>query len=107
MKVGDQVVARTTSTGKHAQYREKGKVYTVEGIMICRKCDALFVNIGQVSDNKELKCLCGCKQPNHKMKWTYQSEFIVVSQKSLEHAIYVEDYETAAVIRDVLNKKEN
>lgn len=105
-EIGDKVVALVSSTHPFTQTRIKGNVYTVEDILYCTKCGIQVINIGQKCKGNTglLECsICGDTSSNRNLGWTQSRYFAKVDDLSeaIEEAVAEEDYETAALLRDI------
>lgn len=115
-KEGQQVVALNSNPLEvGCQIRQKGKIYTVDKTVFCRKCGTQSISIGTgcygVSDTSLLGnnlCGCGGKEPFDGYHYTYSKYFAPLDdlQSSLEAAVEEEDYELAAVLRDIAYHEE-
>ena len=104
-EIGDKVVALVSSTHDFTQTRIKGNVYIVEDILYCAKCGVQTINIGQNCKGNSgfLQCDCGHTNPNRNLGWTQSKYFAKVDDlaDAIEAAVAEEDYETAAMLRDI------
>jgi len=80
-KVGDEVLATSTSSDKRSQQRKKGNTYIVKAVSYCGYCGIQLINIGQKieDDNEIVKCNCDWLQLNQGLKWTAASEFVSIN----------------------------
>lgn len=102
-KVGDKVVALIGQTHPNAQPRIKGKIYDVIDIMFCPRDGHQMINLGYGSEHAGVICTCGGRHPNNGLMWTNAEHFAKVDdiEEALEEAVANEDYELAAMLRDV------
>jgi hypothetical protein len=107
-KIGDKVVALTNSKTEMGQPRVKGKIYAVHAIQYCPACGEQKINLGisaPINTSSIIICTCNKKRPNEGLYWTSSKFFAKVDdlESALEEAVENEDYELAAMLRD-LNK---
>lgn len=104
-KIGDSVVALNNPTNSRSQPRVKGTVYKVVDIMYCFGCGMQVINIGERSQPSSgfVVCTCNVRIPNKDLCWTYSEYFAKVDDlaDAIEAAVAEEDYETAAMLRDI------
>lgn len=108
-KIGDKVIALTDSPDESCQQRVKGKLYVVCSILYCCKCGVQSINIGQKVGSMDgvSRCPCGHKQAHEGLYWTVSKHFAKVDdyQESLNEALFNEDYELAALLRNLRSKQ--
>lgn len=101
-KVGEDVIALESY-----QSIEKGKVYGVEAICYCPICGEQSVDVGTPLRLEVANKRCSHDQAillsEYRRDWYSSSRFASINNKSeaLEAAIKVEDYELAAILRDL------
>lgn len=107
-KIGDKVIALNDPEDENCQPRKKGNIYTVQDIKYCVKCGVQSVNvIGQCSfifDEDE--CVCGYVEKADNLWWTVSKHFAPINPTTLQQFIEQEEYELAAIIKDLLTEKE-
>jgi hypothetical protein len=107
-QLGDKVVALTGHRNEKGQPRVKGKIYAVHAIQYCPACGEQKINLGisaPINTSSIIICTCNKKRPNEGLYWTSSKFFAKVDdlESALEEAVENEDYELAAMLRD-LNK---
>lgn len=107
-KKGDKVIALSNPPELRTQPRQKGNVYFVEAILYCSDCGSQMINIGPKVDDgvTEVNCAsCNTEQNNRGLMWTISSQFRKADEEGIQAAIEEclenEDYEGAAILRDV------
>lgn len=113
-KIGDKVVALTNPLSEGSQPRVKGKTYNVQAVRYCSGCGVQVINLGyhlpipnnHIQYSEYSDCVCGKEALNEGLFWTLSKYFAKVDdlETAIEEAVQNEDYETAAVLRD-LNKE--
>lgn len=105
---GDSVIALNSATSPN-QPRTKGKTYTVTDIMFCSTTGEQLININNtksVGKSGYMQCGCGKKHHSGGIAFTYSKNFVLndpnAIQSKLEYALDEEDYETAIIIRDMI-----
>jgi protein-arginine kinase activator protein McsA len=104
LKIGDQVIALTNPQGDYAQKRVKGNIYTVKDVLYCHSCGSQKINIGMPKiKHNTVGCNCGAISDNKGLGWTSSNLFVKVDDihNAIDVACEVEDYETAAMLRDI------
>lgn len=110
-KVGDKVIALSSSTRISQQPRVIGEKYVVADVRFCRSCGKQTISLqdSPLSVHQRSQCGCGQNEKSTKM-WSYSSLFILDNPKelaiALEEAVKEENYELASILRDVLAEKE-
>tara|TARA_R110000868_G_scaffold5041_1_gene31081 strand:- start:3103 stop:3435 length:333 start_codon:yes stop_codon:yes gene_type:complete len=105
-KISDKVVALNSTPPEFAercQPRVKGNVYTVIDVMFCNTCGEQVVNVSNTATEREY-LLCSCrrdKMPTKGVHWTVSGNFAPIDEM-LNHAVEVEDYEYACILRDAI-----
>jgi len=105
-KIGDKVVAITTTENTYSQPRIKGEVYIIKDVHFCSNCGAQYVNFGYDVKVSFGKCTtCDASQPTRNLRWTPSNHYINICDIDLlmKSAISKEDYEFAAILRDINN----
>ena len=113
-EIGQIVVALTNPPDEFNQPRTKGCKYPILDVMYCSKCGIQDINIagelGKYAPNgklwsKYMTCSCGNTSLNHGKHWTNSENFALVDdiKEELEEAVANEDYELAALLRDINN----
>ena len=107
-QIGDKVVSLTNPTREGSQPRVKGKTYNVQAVQYCSGCGVQVINLGYHLPNNAIYysgCICGKEIFNEGLFWTLSKFFAKVDdlETAIEEAVENEDYETAAILRD-LNK---
>lgn len=109
--IGDKVVALTNPSSEHSQPRIKGKMYIVVNLMYCQKCGEQMISLGLKSKNSLVHCTCNHLQNNDGFHFTLSKHFAKVDEfdQEIEEAIKDEEYEIAALLRDlkIANEKRN
>ena len=102
--IGDEVVSLSNTTNSNSQLRIEGKKYIVMDAMYCPTCGAQCINIGGVAKYRQVKCGCGDVQDSRGKSWTNSTEFSKVNhiEKEMLDAVKIENYEEAAVLRDIM-----
>lgn len=104
-KVDQKVVALSNSKPNSPQPRVKGKVYTISSILFCSGCGKQFLNFGSVSDERAIygTCACGAKTDARGLVWTPSKHYAPIDDidSQIEKAVEEEDYELAALLRDI------
>lgn len=104
-EIGDKVVALNNPFTSNSQPRVKGKVYKVVDIMYCSGCGIQVINIGEActASSGFVSCLCNTRTHNKGLAWTSSEYFAKVDDvaDAIEAAVAEEDYETAAMLRDI------
>lgn len=104
-KIGDSVVALNNPMNSKSQPRVKGTVYKVVDIMYCSGCGVQVINIGESAQINSgfVSCPCNTRTPNKGLAWTQSKYFAKVDDlaDAIEAAVAEEDYETAALLRDI------
>lgn len=103
-KIGDEVVALNVSESPKAQVRVIGKKYIVQDVMYCPSCGEQCINIGGVARFNSVKCECGEIQDSRGKSWTNSICFSKSNmiEREMSDAAKIEDYEQAAILRDVI-----
>ena len=89
--------------------RAKGEAYKVFGVTNCVGCHAEMICIYNKTLNykAQMKCMnCDCTSMSSNNIWTMASNFKLKEldpYKELELAVKAEDFERAAVLRDIIN----
>lgn len=108
-KIGQKVIA--LSDGKNdesTQSRIKGEIYIIKDIVFCSKCGKRFLNFGETQDFADWgTCNCGGKTFAHGLKWTSHHHYAPLDdlESLLGVAVSEEDYEFAAIIRDMIGSE--
>ena len=104
-EIGDKVVALNNPENYFSQNRIKGHTYLVKDVLYCSKCGGQNINIGPKAKSNSglLGCFCGHKNSNRGLGWTSSRYFAKVDDlaDAIEAAVAEEDYETAAILRDI------
>lgn len=104
-EIGDSVVALNNPKDSRSQPRIKGKVYKIVDIMYCCGCGMQVINIGESAQISSgfVSCPCNTRTPNKGLAWTQSKYFAKVDDlaDAIEAAVAEEDYETAAMLRDI------
>ena len=105
--ISDKAIALSTAT-RPSQPRKKGRYYTVTGVFYCSTTGEQMINIDYCkSKSRTLKCGCG-KRHNTKdnLAYTYSNRFVKPEnlEALMKESIAEEDYETASLCRDLINK---
>jgi hypothetical protein len=102
-KIGDKVVALTNPKSEFGQPRIKGNTYVVNAIMYCSGCGEQEINIGSSNPKNTTKCTCGELMLSKGLKWTHSHLFTKINDldSAIEEAVENEDYEMAAILRDL------
>lgn len=107
-EIGEKVVALTDPPNSNCQKRKKGCIYTVTSMMFCTVRGHQFINI---DDQKTIAYLvsCNCGTDHEKpddRAYTYSKHFARLSdlEREEKEAVENEDYETAAILRDITKK---
>ena len=104
-EIGDSVIALNNPMDYGSQFRVKGKVYKVVDIMYCSGCGIQVINIGESAkiNSGFVSCTCNTRTPNKGLSWTQSKYFAKVDDlaDAIEAAVAEEDYETAAMLRDI------
>lgn len=104
--IGERVVALTNPSEKYSQPRIKGKTYTVLAVKYCVGCGIQDINVAGNSSIDFTHEICGCGLrtiAEDNMWWTSSNNFARLTdlEAELKTAVENEDYETAAMIRDI------
>ena len=106
-EMGDEAIALSSATAPN-QPRKKGRSYTVTGIFYCSTTGEQMINIDYCKSNsRTIACGCGKRhQTGDNLAYTYSNRFI--KPENLEalrdESVEKEDFETASVCRDILDK---
>lgn len=106
-KLNNRVMALTSTPNDRAQVREKGKIYTVTGIMYCPTDGHQAININSQRERSRtnmVDCNCGKEHPSSGRSWTKSTEFVKVDEQTLEALVEAEEYELAAIIHKELKE---
>lgn len=103
MKPGDKVIALSDAPNEQSQFRRKGSVYVVNDVTHCMYCIRQLINIGQRTNHQAVKCKCSTMLYTGGLMWTPTTEFVIYEDKDkeMQRAVYREDYEFAAKLRDL------
>ena len=106
--IGDKVIALTDSKNELSQPRQKGKIYIVVSLMYCQRCGIQMVSLGIKSKRPKIHCTCGCSQNNDGLCFTHSKHFAKVDEfdQEIADAVEEENYELAALLRDLKIKHE-
>jgi hypothetical protein len=107
--IGDKVIALTNSTNEFSQPRVKGKMYIVVNLMYCQKCGEQMISLGYKSQWPSIVCKCDNLQNNDGLHYTLSSHFAKADDfdQEIEEAVKEENYELAALLRDLKITNEN
>jgi hypothetical protein len=107
--IGDKVVALTDSKHILSQPREKGRLYNVVSVMYCQRCGTQMVSLGFKAKGSKILCTCGSTQHNDGLCFTQSKHFAKVDDfdQEIAYAIEEENYEIAALLRDLKMKRES
>ncbi len=107
-KKGDKVISIKESLATSSQKRKRGEVFTVNEVAYCMSCGMQRINIGKTVEQALIRCICGTTQSNQKLTWTASNGFALATdgsvQKAIIHCLEEEDYEKAAILRDILKE---
>jgi len=101
-KIGDNVVALTDPENEECQPRKKGHVYTVFDVAYCPKCGVQEINIGPHTNSAYTLCDCGGRHDTRGLFWTHSCLFAPIDEATMQSAIEEENYELAAILRDLM-----
>lgn len=107
-KVGETVIALNNPSSELGQPRKKGQQYIVNAVIYCCSCGIQSINIGPKTRNGSLfSCGCGSKQPHWGLHWTVSEYFARPEEleAEMQSAVEEENYEHAAVLRDLINQQ--
>jgi len=101
--IGDKVIALTNPMTIHSQPRIKGKMYIVVSVMYCQQCGIQMISLGVKANNPSILCTCSNVQHNDGLCYTQSIHFAKVDEfdKEIEEAVAEENYELAALLRDL------
>jgi hypothetical protein len=105
-KIGQDVIALNTGGGNIE--RIKGKIYNISDILYCGGCGKQFLNFGQVQNIAKIgTCRCGVDTPSRDKFWTVSNNYAPLDDLDslLKKSLEEEDYEFAALLRDLINDK--
>jgi hypothetical protein len=107
--IGDKVIALTDSKTELSQPRQKGRMYIVVSIMYCQRCGVQMVSLGIKSNGPKIHCTCGVIQSNDGLCFTQSKHFAKVDEfdQEIADAVEEENYELAALLRDLKIKHES
>lgn len=104
-EIGQIVVALEDSKEIMQQPFKKGSKYKIRDIGYCAKCGKQFINFTNTTPpSGNSKCItCSNVQPNSGKTWSSSDHFAAVNdvKEELEKAVANEDYELAALLRDI------
>lgn len=103
-KIGETVIAITSSKNEQSQQRTRGYTYTVHDVKECFKCKLELISIGEKTESPNLTCACGQQLATRGRGWTRVEHFVSAKHidKEMLAAAEREDYETAALLRDLM-----
>lgn len=98
--IGERVIALSSTPNERCQKREKGKIYTIKGIIYCPKLGHQLINLGETHISHRIFCRCGNTHLNEGLAWTYHTEFAKIDDFTLQEVLKEENYKLACIIRD-------